>query len=435
MSIEDELGDWRRTNYSSQLKDLNDEHVTLMGYVASIRDHGNIVFVMLADKDGETQIVFKKGNEDNNALFSKIKALKEHSCIAVRGRVKASPKAPRGVEVIPEELKILSLAESVPPFSVYSKTFPNIDLRLNLRAIDLRRYYMKAIFRIRHKTLKAVREFLDKEGFMEVNTPKIISTASEGGAALFPVFYFDREAFLAQSPQLYKEQLVSAFEKVYEIAPIFRAEPSRTNRHLAEAISIDVEVAFSDYKDVMNLLERLVVYTIEYIVRNANDDLQIVNPGLSIPKTPFPRYTYDEIIDILKDYRIEWGDDLASEHLAYLEKVMDSYYFITDWPSTLRPFYTKSNGRVAEAFDLMYKDLEVSSGSSRINRKEELVERLKTQGLRIDAFEYHLKVFDYGMPPHAGFGLGLERFMMSITGLDNIRDVTFYPRDIDRLVP
>jgi nondiscriminating aspartyl-tRNA synthetase len=466
MSIEDEIGGWRRTHYSSQLNPrLNNEHVTIMGYIASIRDHGNIVFVMLADKDGEVQLVFKKGKEASNSNsnsndsntttpattptastvvdgytsipFSKVKSLKEHSCIAVKGRVKVAPNAPKGIEVVPEELKVLSLARSIPPFSVYSKTFPNLDLRLNLRAIDLRRYYMKTIFRIRHKVLKAIREFLDKEGFIEVNTPKIISTASEGGASLFPVFYFDREAFLAQSPQLYKEQLVTAFEKVFEIAPIFRAEPSRTNRHLAEAISVDVEEAFVDYKDVMNLLERMVTYTIEYIVNNASDELKVVNPMLTVPKTPFPRYTYDEVIDILRKngYSIEWGDDLSSEHLASLGKVINGYYFIVDWPSSIRPFYTKSNGKVAEAFDLMYNDLEISSGSSRINKKEELIERLKIQGLRVEAFEYHLKVFDYGMPPHAGFGLGLERFLMTIARLDNIRDATFYPRDIDRLVP
>jgi nondiscriminating aspartyl-tRNA synthetase len=438
MGIESDLGDWRRTHHTSQLSS-NDDKVTLMGHIASIRDHGNIIFIMLADKDGEVQLVFKK-HDGNERIFQLAKSLREHSSIAVKGRVKESKQAPKGIEVVPEELRILSLAYSIPPFSVYSKTFPSIDVRLDLRAIDLRRYYMKSIFRLRHKVLKAIRGFLDTQGFMEVNTPKIISTASEGGASLFPVFYFDREAFLAQSPQLYKEQLVTAFEKVYEIAPIFRAEPSRTNRHLAEAISVDVEEAFVDYRDVMSLLESLVIHVLKSLNSYANEELQALNLSIMIGDERFPRYTYTQIIDMLRSngYKIEWGDDFTNEHLQFLGDKIKDYYFIVDWPLRLRPFYTKGKDNdtsISESFDLMHGDLEISSGSTRINRKDILLERLKMQGLRAESFEYHLKVFDYGMPPHAGFGLGLERFLMAITGLDNIRDVTFYPRDIDRLVP
>jgi aspartyl-tRNA synthetase len=288
--------------------------------------------------------------------------------------------------------------------------------------------------------LKAIREFLEDEGFIEVNTPKMIATATEGGAALFPIFYFDREAFLAQSPQLYKEQLTMALERVFEIGPIFRAEPSRTMRHLAEAISIDVEQAFVSYEDIMRLLERMVAHVGEYVSKHNAKDLEALQVKPDKVSLPFPRYTYGQIVEMLgkEGERIEWGDDLSTDNLKKLGNMLDGYYFITDWPSAARPFYTKprtDDARICESFDAMYGDLELSSGGSRINRKEEIVERMKRQGLNPEAFDYHLRVFDYGVPPHAGFGLGLERFLMTLTGLENIRDATLYPRDIDRLTP
>lgn len=440
MLSEEELGDWRRTRYSSQIKpDLDGSAVLVMGWVSSIRDHGNMVFVMLTDKDGEMQVTAKL-DECGKQLFDKIREVKEHYSIGVKGKVRSMQNAPNGAEVVPEDIKILSIANKVPPFQVYSKTVANIDTRLDLRAVDLRRKVLQAVFKIRHSTLNAVREFLNKEGFIEVNTPKMIATATEGGAALFPIFYYNREAFLAQSPQLYKEQLTMAFERVFEIGPIFRAEPSRTTRHLSEATSIDVEEAFADYSDVMTLLERTVAYVIDYVAKNNSMELEALQCHIDKLKLPFPRHTYDELIELLRKEgeRVEWGDDFSTENLKKLGSIMHGYYFITDWPSTSKPFYTKpktSDERLSESFDLMHGELEISSGGSRINRKEELLERMKKQGLNVEAFDYHLRVFDYGVPPHAGFGLGLERFLMTFTGVENIRDTTLYPRDIDRLAP
>jgi aspartyl-tRNA synthetase len=231
-----------------------------------------------------------------------------------------------------------------------------------------------------------------------------------------------------------------AFDNVFEIGPIFRAEPSRTTRHLAEATSIDIEKSFADYNDVMNILEELIVYTIDYINNHNSKELEELDVKLTKPELPFPRYTYDQLINMLKDNgaKIEWGDDLNTENLKLLGRLINGYYFITDWPTSAKPFYAKpkrDDPKISETFDLMYNELELSSGSTRINRKDELIERMKMQGLNPDAFEYHLKIFDYGMPPHAGFGLGLERFLMIIANLDNIRDATFYPRDIERLSP
>jgi aspartyl-tRNA synthetase len=286
-----------------------------------------------------------------------------------------------------------------------------------------------------------VRAFLSEQKFNEVNTPKMIATATEGGAALFPIFYYDREAFLAQSPQLYKEQLTMAFESVFEIGPIFRAEPSRTNRHLSEAISIDVERAFVDYNDIMSLLERMISKIVDILKEKNQDDLEYLQLQLPSVDLPFSKYSYSDIIDRLQEAgeRIQWGDDISPQIMKSIQhEHLNDFYFIIDWPTSTKPFYIKpsaTDSRICESFDLMCGGLEVSSGSTRINHKDQLVERMAKQGLKPEAFDYHLRVFDYGVPPHAGFGLGLERLMMALTKVENIRDVTLYPRDIDRLAP
>jgi nondiscriminating aspartyl-tRNA synthetase len=439
--MEDDLGNWRRTHYSTNITPLlRDQEVIVMGWVSSVRDHGNVKFIALNDRFGNVQIALKKKNCPKD-LLNKIEGVREHASIAVKGKVKDEAKAPNSAEIIPEELRILSIAKKSSPFPIQSRQSVGIDTRLDLRAIDLRRPILQSIFNIRYTVLSSCRDFLREEGFMEVNTPKIIATATEGGATLFPIFYYNREAFMAQSPQLYKEQLTMAFENVFEIAPIFRAEPSRTNRHLSEAISIDVEKAFADYNDVTALLEKMIVYVINKI--NEDNKLHLNYLGVTLPEItiPIPRYQYTELVDMLQGAgeSIEWGDDLAFQKLQKIQtKDMESFYFIVDWPSSVKPFYVKPNSReprVCESFDLMYKSLEISSGSTRIKNKEELMDRMKQQGLKAEAFDSHLRVFDYGIPPHAGFGVGLERLMMCLCNVDNIRDATLYPRDIDRLTP
>ncbi|HKG70577.1 MAG TPA: aspartate--tRNA(Asn) ligase [Nitrososphaeraceae archaeon] len=439
---EEELGQWRRTHYSGEINSsLHNKEVIIMGWVSSIRDHGNILFIMIRDRYGDVQVIAKK-SECTDEVLEQIRQIKEHTTLAVRGTIRSQPKAPRGAEVIPLELKVFSISKKAAPFMVQDKASVGIDTRLDLRALDLRRNILQSIFHIRHATLDAIREILVRQGFIEVNTPKMISTATEGGAALFPIFYYDREAFLAQSPQLYKEQLTMAFENVFEIGPIFRAEPSRTNRHLSEAISIDVEKAFVDYTDMMELLERIILHIIASIKEKKKNDLQCLDLQLPGYKMPFPKFSYTTIIDQLQSIgeRIRWGDDLSPQTMKNLsDERMNGFYFITDWPTSLKPFYVKpkyiERQEISESFDLMHGSLELSSGSTRINRKDELLQRMKMQGLNTQAFDYHLRLFDYGVPPHAGFGVGLERLLMAITKIDNIRDLTLYPRDIDRLVP
>ncbi len=418
-----------------------DHEVVIMGWIASIRDHGNIQFIILRDLYGEIQITVKK-SECSDSLFQLAKEVKEHSSIGVRGKVRPQEKAPNGAEIVPMEIRVFSIARKAAPFLVQSRTSTvGIDTRLDLRAVDLRRNYLGSIFRIRQTVLNSVRAFLSAEKFIEVNTPKMIATATEGGAALFPIFYYDREAFLAQSPQLYKEQLTMAFESVFEIGPIFRAEPSRTNRHLSEAISIDVERAFIDYGDIMSLLERMILKIVDTLKEKNQDDLEYLQLQLPSLEMPFSKYSYSYIIDRLQKAgeRIQWGDDISPQIMKSIQhEHLNDFYFIIDWPTSTKPFYIKpsaEDSRICESFDLMCGGLEVSSGSTRINHKDQLVERMAKQGLKPEAFDYHLRVFDYGVPPHAGFGLGLERLIMALTKVENIRDVTLYPRDIDRLAP
>jgi len=438
-----DLGTWRRTHYSKEIT-LSmgvDDEIVIMGWVASKRDHGNIQFILLRDMYGEIQVTVKK-RECSDSLFQLAEEVKEHSSIGVRGRVRPREKVQNGVEVVPTEIRIFSIARKAAPFLVQSRTSTvGIDTRLDLRAVDLRRNYLRSIFRIRQTVVSSVREFLLAQKFIEVNTPKMIATATEGGAALFPIFYYDREAFLAQSPQLYKEQLTMAFENVFEIGPIFRAEPSRTNRHLSEAISIDVECAFVNYNDVMSLLERMVSKIVGTLKEKNQDELEYLHLQLPSMNVPFSKYRYSYIVDRLQEAgeRIQWGDDLSPQIMKSIKhEHFDDFYFIIDWPTSIKPFYIKPNtedSTICESFDLMCGGLEVSSGSTRINHKDQLVKRMTKQGLKPEAFDSHLRVFDYGVPPHAGFGLGLERLMMALTKVENIRDVTLYPRDIDRLAP
>ena len=435
--IGNELGDLRRSHYSMELNGLAEgTNVTVMGWVVTVRGHGNIAFATIRDKLGNIQIITKSGECDDD-IREKLSTLKQHSSIAVVGKTRKNEKSPTGIEVVPSELRVFSEVEKIPPFEPYAKSVKNIDTRLEVRAIDLRRSVLQKIFLARSHTLRAIRDYLSTQDFVEINTPKMIATATEGGAALFPIFYYNKEAFLAQSPQLYKEQLTMSFEKVFEIAPIFRAEPSRTNRHLSEAISIDFEEAYVDYNDVMDRIEELVKACITTVQKFVKDN---PDTDFKVPDMPdkIPRYKYSELIEKMQSagLKTQWGDDLYPKNLQKIG--LTGFYFIVDWPMGPKPFYVKvkkDDPKISESFDLMWGDLELSSGSTRIEKKSELEERMKNKGMKIDSFDYHLNVFDFGVPPHAGCGIGLERLMMALTGTENIRDTTFYPRDVDRLTP
>lgn len=431
---------WKRTHYTSEITpEMNGKEVVLTGWIKEIRDLGGIKFFILRDKEGMIQVTVPKDEVDEH-IIKVAEDLQRQDCISIRGIVKRMNKAPRGVEVIPKNIVILNRAKQPLPLDITGRTPADIDFRLDVRVLDLVRDENLAIFKIRHTALEAARDFLSKNGFLEIHTPKIIATATEGGANLFPIMYFEREAFLAQSPQLYKEELVIDFEKVYEIGPTFRAEKSHTRRHLTEFISIDIEMAFATAEDVMEVAEKLIQYICKTVNEKCGKELEILKHKIEVPKIPFKRLTYDEVINELKEtgINIHWGKDISTDAYRALGKMHPYFYFITDWPTQLKPFYIKPRDdrpEISEGFDLMWRWIEIASGGTRIHEKELLIRRLKEHNLNPESFKFHLQTFDYGMPPHAGWAIGLERLVMMLTGIKNIREVVLFPRDRFRLTP
>jgi len=437
----DELGDWRRTHYSSDITPkLNGQKVTIFGWVHSIRDLGGIKFILLTDKEGRIQVTLPMKKIEQK-VARRAAEVKNQYVVGVKGIVKTSLKAERGVEIIPEELHIFNYAQHPLALDPTGRVPADIDVRLNARIMDLRRPEGKAIFKVNHVLTNSLRAFLNHEGFIEIQTPKIIATATEGGASLFPIVYFDREAFLAQSPQLYKEQLTSVFEKVFEIAPFFRAEESHTTRHISEFTSVDIEQAFVTKEDVMNLVENMIAYAVREITEKCSEALKTLKRQIKVPKLPLKRYTYDEILDVLRkhDVAVRWGEDIPTPALRTLGELhIEEYYFIVDWPTETKTFYIKPRDgkpEVSEGFDLMHGWVELASGGTRIHKKEQLINRMSEQGLNPASFDYHLKTFESGMPPHAGWGLGFNRLLMVILGKENIRECILFPRDRFRLTP
>jgi len=436
----DSLGSWRRTNYSSTISpDLDGVEVTIFGWVQDLRDLGSIVFVTLRDKEGLVQVTTTSKNTDPET-FQKVKSLARQSAVGIRGTVARRDEAPNHVEIIPEEVRLLGPASHPLPLDPTGRVPADIDVRLDARILDLRRPEHQVIFRIRHEIVSVIRQFLSERGHIEVHTPRIIAAAAEGGASLFPVEYFEEKAYLAQSPELYKEELITVFEKVYEIGTFFRAEESHTRRHLNEFISVDIEEAFVNCDDVINLQEDLLANILGRLKEECSGQLELLNVRLPEAKLPLKRYTYSEMIEELQEngFKIEWGEDLSTpayRTLGTLHK--KEFYFVTEWPTKARPFYIKPavNKEICEAFDFMYEWIEITSGGSRVDNKQQLIERLKEQGLNPESFDFHLKVYDYGMPPHAGWGMGLDRLVMALLDRENIRDVVLFPRDRFRLRP
>ncbi|MEM1663265.1 MAG: aspartate--tRNA(Asn) ligase [Pyrobaculum sp.] len=425
----------KKTHWTSEIRpELHGAEVVLAGWVWDKRDIGRVKFLVLRDREGVVQITLKTGKTPQH-LFEIFQELGREDVVVVRGVVEASKVAKSGVEVFPLEIWVLNKSKPL-PIDIWSES-TDLPTRLKWRSVDLKRLRNLAIFTFSSSVLKTVRDVFYQENFVEVFTPKIIATSTEGGAELFPVFYFERVVYLSQSPQLYKEQLTASLERVFEIGPAYRAEKHNTDYHLNEFISIDAEAAFMNYQDVMDLLDKV----IKQIVKIASESPRLLEVGLrpvmsSIDK--IPRVTYDDAVDKLRQmgFDIKWGEDLTLEMQRALIRHYGHIYFIVDFPSQLRPFYTKRKEEVkSESFDLIIDGIEVTSGATRIHKRDELEEEMRRRGLDPSLFESHLVVFDYGMPPHAGFGMGFNRLIASILGLGNVRHATLYPRDRYRLEP
>jgi nondiscriminating aspartyl-tRNA synthetase len=435
----DSLGDWQRTHYTTEITPgMDGKEVILFGWVQDLRDLGALRFVILQDREGTAQVTVLR-KKTTPEVLSKSEALQRRYSIGVKGIVKKTSMTPRGFEVIPNELRIFNTASAL-PIDITGKTPANIEACLDARALDLCREQNLAVFKIQHVAVDAIREFLFDKGFLEVHTPRIIASATEGGAELFPVNYFGRKAFLAQSPQLYKEELVMSLEKVFEIGPFFRAEESHTRQHLSEFVSIDIEEAFANAESVMRLLEQLMQSVCNRINEKCKNQLQNLKYHVDVPEIPFKRLRYDDLLEELKREGVEipWGADITTPAFRTIGKLHPYFYFLVDWPTESKAFYIKPRDdkpEISEGFDLMWRWVELVSGGTRIASKELLIQRLKDKGLNPDSFKHHLQAFDYGMPPHAGWAIGLERLTMILTGRKNIREVTLYPRDKFRLTP
>jgi aspartyl-tRNA synthetase len=411
--------------------------VKVYGWALDRRDLGGVKFIILADRWGRVQVTWVKNKSDPN-VENTLDGIKLNDVIEVSGRVKKTPQAPRGLEIDPLEIKVLNTSEHPLPLDPTERIKSNLDIRLDARPLDAFRPKVRSIFIVKSTLLTILRDFFHENDFVEIITPRIIASATEGGAALFPIPYFDRVAYLAQSPQLFKEQMVISFERVFEIGTFFRAEPFNTTKHLNEFTSIDIEVAFADMHDVMSICEKMIRYIYEKIFEKCRDDLDRLGLKISVPEIPLKRFRYADIISKLneKGVKVNFGDDVGSEELRNLEELKEEYYFVTHWPGKIKPFYIKmNNDGTSESFDLNYGPLELGSGGTREENREKLIKQLIEKKLNPSDFSYHLKAFGYGMPPHAGWGVGLERLLMSILKLDNIREAMLYPRDRFRLEP
>jgi len=418
--------------------------VTVAGWVHELRDLGGIAFLIVRDTSGKIQVKLEKDEMDDELVETGLDVARE-SVVKIVGDVKEEPRAPTGVEIVPTDIEVIAEAETQLPLDPSGKVDAELPTRLDNRTLDVRRDESKAIFEIRSEVLRAVREEFRSFGSTEITTPKIVATGTEGGTELFPITYFGEEAFMNQSPQLFKQLMVgSGLECVFEIGPIFRAEEHNTPRHLNEATSIDFESAFFDHTEAMDVCEAVTKAAYEAVAENCTDELETLGiDDFEVPEEAFPRLTYEEAIERINatgelDEQLVWGDDLPTEGEHALGQDVGEHYFITDWPSEIKPFYIKDHDddeTLSTGFDMMHPRMELVSGGQREHRFDRLVEGFRQQGLNPDEFEYYTKMFKYGMPPHAGWAIGGERLIMTMLGLDNIREAVLFPRDRQRLSP
>ena len=420
------------------IEDLNSsmegEDVLFGGWVVDLRKLGKMAFLTVRDVTGMCQVIVK--GDSMNLL----EGLNRQSVVRISGKIQTSKAKDFDFEVLAIEIQILAKAEYPLPIDPIGRLESDIDNRLNSRALDMRNQKTASIFKMRSKVLASIRETLIKKKFIEINTPKIIGSASEGGADLFGLNYFGKQAYLAQSPQLYKEQMTIGLERVFEISSFYRAEKSHTGRHLSEFTSVDIEAAMMDYTDVMNVLESIIIDVFKNTSENCKIEQQEIGYEIKVPNSPFEKVTYTQALDELSslDIKLEFGEDLQDSHLRSLGEKHPGFFFLTDWPMKLKPFYIHEKDddpTLSRSFDLQYGYLELSSGGRRLHNPEQLKSRLKEQDLDPASFEEHLKTFGWGMPPHSGWGLGLDRLMTVLIGIDNVREVVLYPRDPDRLKP
>lgn len=436
-----------------EITNFLDKTVRISGWVDSVRSHGKIIFVDLRDRSGLSQLVFTPHNEE---IYEIAKQLHSEWVIEVKGKVSkrppkmVNPKIKTGeVEISVDSLEVLSEADTSPiPVSEEEAEESNIDKRMDWRWIDLRKSKKRLIFEVWTTMEQAWRKYLVERGYIEIHSPKLMSVPSESGAELFEVIYFDRKAYLAQSPQFYKQMAMAAgFEKVFEFAPAFRADPSFTSRHCTEFISYDAEISFvKSHQDVMHALEEMIVHALTAVKEKHGKTIEEVYVRkLLTPEIPFPQVTMNEAKQILKKLGIpskERGDLSPEEEKALSEYILKEqgheFAFVTEYPSTVRPFYhmrKEDDPSITKSFDLLWNGLEITTGAQREHRYKILKKQAEEKGLDIKTLQNYLNFFRYGCPPHGGFGLGPSRMLMKILNVINVRETNYLYRGVKRLTP
>lgn len=413
----------------------------ICGWVIRKKIVGQIGILEISSSSVKPYVIVLKKERDKE-LFDLINDIDIGAAICFEGEASDKQLSKRGVEYLAKQIVIYGKPVEPLPVDIVGKVPALLDTRVRYRYLLLRNPVEKAIFRIRFSVVEAARRFLVENGFIEIHTPKIVAAGAEGGATLFPIQYFENTAYLSQSPQLYKQLLVASVPKVFEVTPYFRAEKYNTTRHLNESWGIDVELGFiNSEEDVMRVLESLVTHVINYVRSNCTEELEALNVDLKQVSHPFKRLEFKEAINILSSEGVEVNpnEDLSDAAEKKLGEIMVEkgyeLYFITKYPWSASGFYYMREDGHTRKFDLDYKGLEIASGGQREHRLNKLVEAMVDKGLKPENFGFYLEAFKYGMPPHGGFGLGLERLLMKMLDLSNIREATVFVRDRTRLTP
>ncbi len=425
---------------SSEVSRHVGERVLLAGWLHQLRRMGGVNFLILRDRKGLIQIVVND--------MSTLPHLLPESVLQVCGQVVAEPRAQNGFEIHNVEIDVLSPVTEALPYPIHQPQINvHLDTYLDHAILGLRHPRQRAMLRMSAGLMAGFRLTLNSLDFTEIQSPKLVGAATESGSNVFEVDYFGRPAYLAQSPQFYKQMMTTVFERVYEVGPVFRAEPHDTTRHINEYVSLDVEMAFiQDHHDIMAVVEKVIGGMIDYLSSHYNGDLKLLQVTLPDVQTPIPEIYFPDAQQLIYE---RWGEDcrgepdLAPQHERWLgqwasETCHSDFLFVTGYPMEKRPFYTQpqlTDPRYSNSFDLLFRGTELITGGQRLHLYQDYLQAVKQRGIQPEAISGYLEAFRYGAAPHGGFAIGLERFIMQLLGLSNIREATLFPRDLNRISP
>lgn len=433
----------------NELKDHFNEEIEIQGFVESIRNIKWVQFIVIRDLTGKVQVTIEKSIEENAEMVELVNNLTLESTVKIKGKIVENENVRlNGMEIIPTSIDITSKSEEELPFNYKDLDTVNLDTRLDYRFIDLRNEKNTLMFKVQSTLVKYMREYLYSKDFMEIHTPKLIGAASESGSEVFEVKYFDRKAYLAQSPQFYKQMaMASGFERIFEIAPCFRAENSNTNRHATEFTSFDLEFSYiNSFEDVMNLEAEMLAYGLEHVKEELGEQVkEVFGLDIVVPTLPFPTMT---LSDVYSELESRYGYTVADEEKTDLtteaerlvfklaqEKFNHEFMFVTDFPAEKRAFYhMRDENGILQGYDLIWRGVEITTGAQREHRYEEIVKNANEKGLAEDV-KFYLEFFKYGCPPHGGFAIGVDRLTMLLLNIPSVKETEFLFRGPNRLNP